>query len=623
MSKWVAERLRKVWSSLAAMALLGSLLVLATPVVAQAAGEGSITGVVQDELGQPVYDAQVQVYSDNEEYYDSEWTSEDGTFAIDYLPPGNYLLRVRPPGGSNLLTEWWENAANRDGATPVLVAANAATPLTVTLEAGDSITGVVKNPAGQPLGDVWVEAFDSSGEYVMEAATGADGVFTVSGLRSGAHTLCFYPPWESDLVSLCGDDAIAAMVVEGQTTTLGDVVLPQGGSIAGVVKDPVGQPVYDVQIEAVDSAGNFVGATYSYSDGTFTLRGLLPGQHTLCFFAPWDTDLLDRCGVAATVSAGQTADLGVVTLDSSTIVGSVPVISGVAGVGQTLSVVPGAWHPAGLSFSYLWFRDDDPTGGATTATYTVPTADVGKRISVQLIASKAGYQTVVSPVSEKTPAVPVPPAPPVPVPPVPPVVEPVVPVQGAVSVKVGSTSRSAGDKVTVSGKAPVKGKKKVQVQQRLVGSSVWKTIAKAKTTKKGAFKVSVKLTGVGDRQLRVVVAGVAGPVTETPVVAVKPRVLKVSVKVGAKKVVSGKSVTVSGKTSPRASKQPVLVQQQVAGSPEWTTVKSVKTSKKGTFKVKVPVSGSQALRFRVLVPARGDFAEGSSAASGLVMVTPK
>ena len=80
-----------------------------------------------------------------------------------------------------------------------------------------------------------------------------------------------------------------------------------------------------------------------------------------------------------------------------------PTITGVALTGNTLQASPGTWSPtAGVTFAYHWLRCDPavattrPTrrvrrSTATRQTYTVASADIGKRIRIRVSASsKAG-----------------------------------------------------------------------------------------------------------------------------------------------------------------------------------------------------------------------------------------
>ncbi len=67
-----------------------------------------------------------------------------------------------------------------------------------------------------------------------------------------------------------------------------------------------------------------------------------------------------------------------------------PTISGTAVDGQTLAAEPGTWNGSPTSYGYQWLRCQSgscsPVSGATSATYTVGTGDVGSQLEVQVTA---------------------------------------------------------------------------------------------------------------------------------------------------------------------------------------------------------------------------------------------
>ena len=71
-----------------------------------------------------------------------------------------------------------------------------------------------------------------------------------------------------------------------------------------------------------------------------------------------------------------------------------PVITGALRVGSRLTASGGSWIPSGHTLSYQWLANGAVIRGATTSTYTPRTAVRGKRISVRVTASMAGYSPV-------------------------------------------------------------------------------------------------------------------------------------------------------------------------------------------------------------------------------------
>jgi hypothetical protein len=75
-----------------------------------------------------------------------------------------------------------------------------------------------------------------------------------------------------------------------------------------------------------------------------------------------------------------------------------PVITGSLIVGNALSVSNGTWSGTPTSFTYQWFWDDTSTAipGATAATYTLQTTDVGHTIHATVTAVNSGGSSIPS-----------------------------------------------------------------------------------------------------------------------------------------------------------------------------------------------------------------------------------
>ena len=70
-----------------------------------------------------------------------------------------------------------------------------------------------------------------------------------------------------------------------------------------------------------------------------------------------------------------------------------PVISGTPQVGQVLTTTNGIWSNNPTSYAYQWRANSIAITGATSATYTVAVADIGKTLSVQVTATNASGST--------------------------------------------------------------------------------------------------------------------------------------------------------------------------------------------------------------------------------------
>jgi surface protein len=67
-------------------------------------------------------------------------------------------------------------------------------------------------------------------------------------------------------------------------------------------------------------------------------------------------------------------------------------------VGQLLSLTPKTaitvWGPQPVTAAYQWYRGSTPIPGATTASYTVTTTDLGKKLKVAITGTKDDYATI-------------------------------------------------------------------------------------------------------------------------------------------------------------------------------------------------------------------------------------
>ena len=113
----------------------GGAHVLVTPggtvpgVDAELVAGGTITGTVTD-AGGPVEAAQVWVYASTDTWVGTEATSTgaDGTYTLGGIPDGSYRVLFRPPTGSGLLHEWWDDVPQRSAGTILSVVAGGVIP---------------------------------------------------------------------------------------------------------------------------------------------------------------------------------------------------------------------------------------------------------------------------------------------------------------------------------------------------------------------------------------------------------------------------------------------------------------------------------------------------------------
>jgi hypothetical protein len=137
---------------------------------------GSISGTVEDENGDPIEDADVELYDDNDQLVDSTTSDGSGDYTFTDVAPGSYTVRASMTG-------------YRDDERAVIVAGGEdKTGQDLELEFG-SIEGVVVDENGDPVPGATVEVLDDNGDVVGTDTTSSNGRWEVEDLFMGTYTV--------------------------------------------------------------------------------------------------------------------------------------------------------------------------------------------------------------------------------------------------------------------------------------------------------------------------------------------------------------------------------------------------------------------------------------------------
>jgi len=167
--------------------------------------------------------------------------------------------------------------------------------------ADGAITGAVTDEEGNPLPNINATAYTNTAEngytYVQSSVTDATGVYTLTGLATGHHRLCFTDP-ASAYIDECYDNqptvqrATDITVTAGATVTV-DAALALRGGISGTVVDVAGnslagQQVYLYIDPEADGSWFLDASRWAYTDatGAYTLTGLMPSLYRVQFTDP-------------------------------------------------------------------------------------------------------------------------------------------------------------------------------------------------------------------------------------------------------------------------------------------------------------------------------------------------
>lgn len=133
--------------------------------------------------------------------------------------------------------------------------------------------------------------------------------------------------------------------------------------------------------------------TYQWLRGGASISGATSASYT-----PVAADAGTLLSVTVTgTKSGYTSKASTSTsavVANGTLTGAKPTITGTTKVGSTLTAKAGTWAPAPVTLSHQWLRNGVAISGATASTYKLTSADKGKRITVRVTGTKAGYTTL-------------------------------------------------------------------------------------------------------------------------------------------------------------------------------------------------------------------------------------
>ena len=343
---------------------------------------GTISGVVTDSSGNPLAGISVEPYdADGVAVGYAAATASDGSYTLDRLPTGEYTVGFQsnalPP---HYVPDFFGGAPTAAGAHGVAVTAGSNTPnVNVHLTGGATLTGTVTDDANAPIAGVEVTLYDSAGDFVAGAVTGADGTFALTGVAGGSYRLGFAPvsspfpmsPGPNYLPTYDGADTLAGAtvinVVAASTTADLDVQLAAGGEIEGAVTDAASKPIAGVEVTAYASDGTPLYVATTAADGTYVIAGLSSGAYKLGFDPSYSpapqNDVAQFDGGSSLASA---------TPISLTAGGAPAVINAQLAAGATISgvVTDSLGDPADDVPVVAYDTDGNVVAGATSAHFT-------------------------------------------------------------------------------------------------------------------------------------------------------------------------------------------------------------------------------------------------------------
>jgi protocatechuate 3,4-dioxygenase beta subunit len=197
--------------------------------------------------------------------------------------------------------------------------------------AGSKVSGTVRTTAGAPIAEAQINVRTVGGDPRGQrgwgnATTDDTGRFEMRGVLPGGYHVEVVADGHPN-----PKEPPKLEVAAGVDATI-DIVLDDGGTIAGIVVDDAGTPVTAARVEASGDRWEWRGDdTRTGDDGTFTIEGLRAGSYRVQANRGWRTQMRkpgstddDVQGERATVVAGQTARVRIVVeSQTGTIAGTV------------------------------------------------------------------------------------------------------------------------------------------------------------------------------------------------------------------------------------------------------------------------------------------------------------
>ena len=392
----------------------------------------TITGKVTNASNTPIKGIYVDAYrfdgSDWIEGWDVQRTNSSGLYTLKNLDPGSYRLEFIDYSSTGYLTSYSGSAKTLDTASSVYLGVGKTAAVNIRLALGGKIAGTVtytykSHPVGADIvGPVAYRLVSNgAGGFTVDKSTlyfGGDttssGKWAVPGLPSGTYIVKLFDNAALDVKTSLVDSYVGvhgpvAKSVNAQhfTVTVGKTVTRSGAtnlaalsssSMPLTVNDSGGDPIANavVNLGSSDDEDFYFVATTD-STGTVEIPRLQTGKYLLSvtvddsnghpLYQPLSQPLDFTAGVPSAETVAL-ADLSALGWSQAPVVSTPHLAVGL------VNTVAATANQSGTDLSYEWLRDGLPIYGATGASYTSESGDLGGVLSVVVFASKDGLDPI-------------------------------------------------------------------------------------------------------------------------------------------------------------------------------------------------------------------------------------
>jgi 5-hydroxyisourate hydrolase-like protein (transthyretin family) len=253
---------------------------------------GQIEGKLTDTTGAPLADDYAYIYNSSGEFVDIGFTSEAGTYDVEGLPSGSYVVEFKRYAVGGEQIAYYKGQATKAAANLVSVTAGKVTAgIDEALPALGTLSGTVGDSEGHPLAGVGVQLLSGS-TTEDEVKTSATGAYAFEEVLPGSYEVRFVPAEHTDYLPQYFQGAAnagAAKIVtvsSGATSGSIDAQLQTAGEIAGTVTNTLGEGLAGVQVALYRTPGTFpIAYATTEASGAYELPGLETGTYQLEFSA--------------------------------------------------------------------------------------------------------------------------------------------------------------------------------------------------------------------------------------------------------------------------------------------------------------------------------------------------